>query len=69
MKKNLMKDSKFEKENEETTFDNENGEVMEKLYKEIQLKYPRQIIEGQIKKYPFFLGVDSFVVINLSIFL
>ena len=54
MKKNLMKDSKFEKENEETTFDNENGEVMEKLYKEVQLKHPRQIIDGQIKKYTFF---------------
>ena len=54
VKKNLMKDSKFEEENEETTFDNENNEEMEKLYKEVQLKHPRQIIDGQIKKYPFF---------------
>ena len=69
VKKNLMKDSKFEEENEETTFDNENNEEMEKLYKEVQLKHPRQIIDGQIKKYPFFfLGVDSFVVISPSIF-
>ena len=54
IKKNLMKDSKFEEENEETTFDNENNEEMEKIYKEVQLKHPRLIIDGQIKKYPFF---------------
>jgi len=54
IKKDLMKDSKFEEENEETTFDNENNEEMEKIYKEVQLKHPRQIIDGEIKKYPFF---------------
>ena len=36
------------------SLDNKNKEEMEKIYKDIQLKHPRKIIDGKIKRYPFF---------------
>ena len=53
-KKILNNATDFETEFCNSSIDNENKEEMEKLYKEVQLKHPRKIIEGQIKKYPFF---------------
>ncbi len=70
IKNNLLKNSmEFERNFSNSKFDNYNVEEMDKLYKEVQLKHPRNIIEGEIKKYPFFHGVDFFVVIKRNIFL
>ena len=55
IRNNLLKNSmEFERNFSNSKFDNYNVEEMDKLYKEVQLKHPRNIIEGEIKKYPFF---------------
>ena len=57
-KKNFLKNIiELDKENENSKvdiLDNKNKEEMEKIYKNIQLKHPRKIIDGKIKRYPFF---------------
>ena len=57
-KKHFLKNIiELDKENENSKvdiLDNKNKEEMEKIYKEIQLKHPRKIIDGKIKRYPFF---------------
>ena len=57
-KKNFLKNIiKLDKENENSKvdiLDNKNKEEMEKIYKEIQLKHPRKIIDGKIRRYSFF---------------
>ena len=58
MAKKLMKSTiNLEKEDENSTIDtinNKDKNEMEKLYNEVQLKHPRKIINGKIKRYPFF---------------
>ena len=57
-KKHFLKNIiELDKENENSKvdiLDNKNKEEMEKIYKEIQLKHPRKIIDGEIRRYPFF---------------
>ena len=57
-KKNFLKNIiELDKENENSKvdiLDNKNKEEMEKIYKEIQLKHPRKIIDGKIRRYSFF---------------
>ena len=56
--KKLIKNAiNLEKEEENSIIDslnNKDKNVMEKLYNEVQLKHPRKIINGKIKRYPFF---------------
>ena len=55
IKNNLLKNSiEYERNFSNSKFDNYDVEEMDKLYKEVQLKHPRNIIEDEIKKYPFF---------------
>ena len=54
-KKKLLKNaSEFERKFSHSRIDNQNKEEMEKLYKEIQLKHPRKIINGKIRRYSYF---------------
>ena len=57
-KKHFLKNIiELDKENENSKvdiLDNKNKEEMEKIYKEIQLKHPRKIIDGKIRRYSFF---------------
>ena len=43
-----------DQENQNSIFDNQNEKEMEKLYKEIQLKHPRKIVDRKITRYSFF---------------
>ena len=43
-----------DQENQNSIFDNQNEKEMEKLYKEIQMKHPRKIVDGKITRYSFF---------------
>ena len=56
MKKNYILNSDLNEDNENanTIIDNKNEKEMKELYKEIQLKHPRKIIDGKIQRYPFF---------------
>ena len=55
IKKNFLQNAiDIEKEYENSIIDNKNGKEMEKLYNEAQLKHPRLIIDGKIRRYPFF---------------
>ena len=42
------------KDENDININNEDKEEMDKLYKETIMKHPRKIINGEIKKYPFF---------------
>ena len=55
IKQKLIQNSiDLEKNFENSIIDNQNREEMDKLYKEVQLKHPRKIIDGEIKRYSFF---------------
>jgi hypothetical protein len=55
--KNLLE---IDKNNEDIGIDNQNEEKMDKLYKEITMKHPRKIVNGQFKKYSFFSWTGFF---------
>ena len=55
IKQKLLKNSmEFERTFSNSSIDNNDDYEMEKLYKETQLEHPRRIIDGKIKRYPFF---------------
>ena len=55
IKQNLLKNSiEFERTFSNSSIDNNDDYEMETLYKETQLEHPRKIIDGKIKRYPFF---------------
>ena len=56
IKKNLFKNvtGLEDEDGDGNLIDNHNRVEMEKLYKEVQLKHPRKIINGKIKRYSFF---------------
>ena len=55
--KNLFE---LDKNNEDIKFDNQNEEKMDKLYKEVTMKHPRKLINGEFKKYSFFSWTGFF---------
>ena len=70
IKQKLLKNSmEFERTFSNSSIDNNDDYEMEKLYKETQLEHPRRIIDGKIKRYPFFSWSGFFVVINMIILL
>ena len=55
IKNKLLKNSiEFERSYSNTTIDIFNNDEMDKIYKEVQLKHPRNILDGKIYKYSFF---------------
>ena len=51
----LLKNSiEFERTFSNSSIDKNDNYEMETLYKETQLEHPRKIIDGKIKRYPFF---------------
>ena len=54
IKQKLIQSSIDLEEKENSIIDNQNKEEMDKLYKEVQLKHPRKIIDGEIRRYKFF---------------
>ena len=55
IKKKLFKNtSGLEDDGDGNSIDNHNRAEMEKLYKEVQLKHPRKVVDGKIKKFSFF---------------